>query len=155
MSKHASARARLIGVWALQSIEDRSASGRVEEHPGFGPDPVGRLVYTESGHVSVNFMRRDRSPWAMEEAPTAAERARSAAGYGAYAGRYTVKEEAGVVLHHVEVAMIPNRVGRDLKRFFSFSGDLLTLRPPPFLRNGVAVERSLVWRRLELTPTED
>jgi len=52
------------------------------------------------------------------------------------------------VLHHVEVALIPNRVGRDLKRFFSFSGDLLTLRPPVALQDGVEVQRSLLWRRL-------
>jgi hypothetical protein len=39
-------------------------------------------------------------------------------------------------------------VGRELKRFFSFSGeDQLTLRPPMFLRGGVAVERALLWRR--------
>jgi len=138
----------LIGVWSLEAIRDRLSDGRVVDHPDFGPGPVGGLVYTESGHVSVNFMRAGRSPWLDEDAPTDLERARSAAGYGAYAGRYTVHEEEGFVLHHVEVALIPNRVGRDLKRFFSFSGDLLTLRPPVALQDGVEVQRSLLWRRL-------
>ena len=146
---HARAAARsLIGVWGLEGIRDRLSDGRVVDHPDFGPGPVGRLVYTESGHVCVNFMRAGRPPWADEDAPTDLERARSAAGYGAYAGRYTVHEEEGFVLHHVEIALIPNRVGRDLKRFFSFSGDLLTLRPPVALQNGVEVQRSLLWRRL-------
>jgi Lipocalin-like domain len=147
MDARAAAR-RLIGVWGLEAIRDRLPDGRVVDHPDFGPGPVGRLVYTESGHVSVNFMRAGRPAWPAEDAPTDLDRARRAAGYGAYAGRYTVHADEGFVLHHVEVALIPNRVGRDLKRFFSFSGDLLTLRPPVALQNGVKVQRSLLWRRL-------
>src|SRR5713101_170442 len=147
MDAHAAAQ-RLIGVWGLEAIRDRLSDGRVVDHPDFGSGPVGRLVYTESGHVSVNFMRAGRPAWEAEDAPTDLERARSAAGYGAYAGRYTVHEEEGFVLHHVEVALIPNRVGRDLKRFFSFSGELLMLRPPLVHRNGFAIERTLVWRRV-------
>jgi hypothetical protein len=141
-------RTRLLGVWSLVSIRDRLPDGEVGEPPDFGPDPAGHLVYTASGHVSVNFMRRSRPPWKSGESSTDSERAIAAAGYGAYAGRYTLHAEEGFVLHHVEVALNPNRVGRDLKRFFSFSEDLLTLRPPPLLRSGVSVERALVWRRI-------
>ena len=141
-------RTRLIGVWSLVSIRDRLSDGAVKDHPDFGPDPAGHLVYTASGHVSVNFMRRSRLPLKSEESPTDSERAIAAAGYGAYAGRYTLHAEEAFVLHHVEVALNPNRVGRDLKRFFSFSQDLLTLRPPPLVRAGKTVERSLVWRRI-------
>lgn len=146
--KAKSAARRLVGVWALEEIRDRLADGRTVEHPDFGRAPVGRLVYTESGHVSVNFMRAGRPGWKEEDAPTDIERADAARSYGAYAGRYTVHEEEGFVLHHVEVALIPNRVGKDLKRFFSLSGDLLTLEPPVSLHGGVEVQRSLLWRRL-------
>lgn len=139
---------RLIGIWSLVSIHDKLPDGRIVDHPDFGPRPAGRLIYTSSGHVSVQFMREGRAGWASEHEPAAAERAAAAAGYGAYAGRFTVNERERYVLHHVEVALIPNRVGRDLKRFFSFSGDQLTLRPPIFVTRGVAIERSLVWRRL-------
>ncbi|HXM78991.1 MAG TPA: lipocalin-like domain-containing protein [Thermoanaerobaculia bacterium] len=141
-------RTHLLGVWSLVSIRDRLPDGTTGDPPDFGPDPAGHLVYTASGHVSVNFMRRSRPPWRSEESPTDSERAIAAAGYGAYAGRFTLHAEEGFVLHHVEVALIPNRVGRDLKRFYSFSGDLLTLRPPPLVRAGVPVERTLAWRRI-------
>lgn len=142
-----SGRMRLIGIWSLVSIHDKLPDGRIVDHPDFGPRPAGRLVYTASGHVSVQFMREDRASWASEHEPTGAERAAAAQGYGAYAGRFTVNEREKYVLHHVDVALIPNRVGRDLKRFFSFSGDLLTLRPPIFVTRGVAVERALVWKK--------
>jgi hypothetical protein len=150
MSSETSVRTRLIGAWSLTAIRDRHPDGTILDHPDFGPNPGGLLVYTETGHVSVNFMRRNRPAWASEDEPTEAERSEAATGYGAYAGRFTVHEREGFVLHHVDVALIPNRVGRDLRRFFSFSADRLTLRPPIFVRRGVAIERSLVWRREEV-----
>jgi hypothetical protein len=139
---------RFVGIWRLEAIRDRFPDGRVQDHPDFGPGPDGFLVYTDSGHVSVQFMRRGRTAWREEDAPTDAERSEAARGYGAYAGRFEVDEEAGVVRHHVETALIPNRVGVTLERSFSFEGDRLTLSPRGFTRRGVDVERSLVWRRV-------
>jgi len=142
------ATARFIGVWSLEAIRDRLPDGRVEDNPDFGPSPSGLIVYTVSGHVSVQFMRSGRAAWRDEGEPTAAELAEAARGYGAYTGRYEVDEAAGVVLHHVGTALIPNRVGVTLKRSFSFEGERLTLSPPRLRRGGVEVERTLVWRRL-------
>ena len=139
---------RFPGVWRLETIRDRSPDGRVQDHPDFGPHVDGFLVYTESGHVSVQFMRRNRRPWQREDDPTDAERAQAARGYGAYAGRYEVDETAGVVLHHLETALIPNRVGVTVTRSFSFEGDLLKLSPAGFQRDGVEMLRTLVWSRV-------
>jgi len=139
---------RLVGVWRLEAIRDRLPDRRVADHPDFGPEVDGILVYTASGHVSVQFMRCGRTAWRAEDAPTGAERAKAARGYGAYAGRFEVDEEAGVVRHHVETALIPNRVGVTLERSFSVEGERLTLSPPVFTRRGVEIERSLVWRRM-------
>ncbi len=143
-----SARERFIGVWRLVSIRQQTGDLPEADDPAFGSDPQGRLLYTASGEVSVHFMRSERLFWGLEESPTDLERAHAGAGYGAYAGRYTVDEERGFVLHHVAVALIPNRVGRDLKRFFTFSGDELTLRPPPLVREGRELRRALIWRRV-------
>jgi hypothetical protein len=139
---------RFIGVWRLEAIRDRLPDGRVQDHPDFGPRPDGFLVYTESGHVSVQFMRRDRPGWRKEDDPTDAERVEAARGYGAYAGRYEVDEKSAVVRHHVEIALIPNRVGVTLTRSFSFEGDLLKLSPAGFQRDGVEMLRTLVWSRV-------
>ncbi|HLN59452.1 MAG TPA: lipocalin-like domain-containing protein [Thermoanaerobaculia bacterium] len=142
------AMARFVGVWSLEAICDCLPDGRVEDHPDFGSNPNGLIVYTASGHVAVQFMRSGRPRWRNEDNPTDAERAEAARGYGAYAGRYEVDEAAGVVHHDVETALIPNRIGVTLTRFFSFEGDKMTLSPPRFLRDGVEVDRTLVWRRL-------
>jgi hypothetical protein len=139
---------RFLGVWRLETIRDRLPDGRVQDHPDFGPHVDGFLVYTESGHVSVQFMRRDRPGWRKEDDPTDAERTEAARGYGAYAGRYEVDEAAGVVRHRVEIALIPNRVGITLTRSFSFEGDRLNLSPAGFQREGLEMPRTLVWRRI-------
>ena len=146
MSSSAAAR-RFVGVWRLEAIRDHLPDGRVQDHPDFGLEPDGFLVYTDSGHVSVQFMRHDRPLWQVEDDPTDAERADAARGYGAYAGRYEVDEAAGIVRHHVTTALIPNRVGTTLTRFFSLDGERLTLRPPPLSRGGADIERTLIWRR--------
>jgi hypothetical protein len=145
-----SARERFVGVWELRTIRDREAGGPEHDLPEFGPAPEGRLLYTDSGHVSVNFMRPGREPWAAEDQPSDLERSRAAAGYGAYAGRFTVLETEAVVRHHIEVALIPNRVGGELVRHYAFheGGNRLTLRPPPFIREGRAIERALTWERI-------
>jgi hypothetical protein len=140
---------RFVGEWRLESIRDRLPGGREEQHPDFGRDVDGVLAYTASGRMSVQFMRVGRKSWKREEAPTDAERADACRGYGAYAGRFEVDEATGTVRHRVEAALIPNRVGTTLTRFFSFEGDRLTLSPPPFRRNGMEIRRSLTWRRIE------
>ena len=147
MSSSPAAR-RFVGVWRLEAIRDRLPDGSVQDHPDFGPGPDGFLVYTDSGHVSVQFMRRGRPLWRSEADPTDAELAEGARGYGAYAGRYDVDEAAGVVRHHVATALIPGRVGTTLTRFFSLDGDRLTLRPPRLRRDGMDIERALTWRRV-------
>jgi hypothetical protein len=137
----------LVGVWRLEEIRDRTPDGRTENHPDFGPSPDGFLFYTSSGCVSVQFMRRNHPPWPREDDPTQEDLATAAAAYGAYAGRFEVDEAKSLVHHHVEVALIPNRVGTTLTRRFSRSGDRLTLAPLTARRRGIEADRVLFWRR--------
>ncbi|MHB6911235.1 lipocalin-like domain-containing protein [Streptomyces sp. DB-54] len=48
--------ADMVGVWTLAACYERDDEGRHLEGP-LGPDPVGTLIYTADGHVSVNMMR--------------------------------------------------------------------------------------------------
>jgi hypothetical protein len=142
-----SGKTRFVGVWRLVSLREAWDDGPAGDSSDFGPSPAGTIVYTASGHVSVSFMDPRRPRWASETDPTDADLAAAARGYSGYAGRYEVDEGERCVLHHVETALIPNRVGATLKRFYSFEGDRLVLRPPRFGRGGHAIERTLVWER--------
>jgi hypothetical protein len=99
--------------------------------------------------MSVNFMGLDRPPFLREFSPSPSELAAAGAAYGGYAGRWELDEPRREVLHHVETAFIPNRVGRTIRRSYSVSENpsLLSLRPIALAAGDPAPDRVLRWRR--------
>jgi Lipocalin-like domain len=104
------AREKFIGAWHLASI--------------VGPDgkpvttdvPVGMLIYTRDGHMSVQLMypksAGDLSNEYVEK------------GYEASFGSYDVNETTHMVTHHVQGANTRDLlVGKDLPRVYQFSAD--------------------------------
>lgn len=136
----------LVGAWRLVSLERRTADGEVT-HP-FGLDPVGYIVYSESGHVSVAFMSAGRPRFATEDSRggTPDEKVRAYDTYISYSGRYEIR--GNTVVHHVEVSLYPNWVGTDLERSFELSGNRLRLSTAPFLVSGRMRSAHLVWERV-------
>jgi hypothetical protein len=141
-------RERFFGAWSLLDVRDLGPGGRPAAPTRFGVAPRGVIVYGADGTVSVNFMRPGRPLWLDEEHPPETALAAAARGYGGYAGRWEIDEGRALVLHHVDVALIPDRVGATLVRSYSFAGSLLTLSPPPFGVGAGATRRILVWERL-------
>jgi len=117
-------------------------------HP-LGGDPVGRLTYDAHGRMAVQFMRRERPPFASGEmrGGTVEEMKAAFHGYVAYYGTYTVDEAAGTVTHQVEASLFPNWVGQSQLRSFELSGDRLTLTTPPTPAAGGMVTLVLEWER--------
>ena len=77
-----------------------------------------------------------------------ADTAQTVLGYDAYFGTYKVDAKEGVVTHHLESALFPGDIGKDIKRRFSVSGDTLTIKFDTTLRDGTPVTRTLVWSRM-------
>jgi hypothetical protein len=131
---------KFIGAWRLVAFEEEGPDGELV-YP-YGKDATGLLIYDPSGRMSVQIMRRDREPlstpdWQAlpaEEIKTAIE------GFTAFFGSYEVDEANGVVIHRVEGHVLPESVGKVLRREFTFSGDLLILRPSP--------NRRVIWERV-------
>ena len=103
-------RERLIGAWHLASIS--------------GPDgkpittgvPVGMLIYTRDGHMSVQLMY-PKSAGALSN-----EYVEN--GYEASFGSYDINEATHTVTHHVEGANTRDLlVGKDLPRVYQFSAN--------------------------------
>jgi hypothetical protein len=140
---------RFIGVWELEEIEDEDfLEGKRTPRPAVGFErAVGILIYLESGFMSVNFAGLSRIPFLREFSPTSSELAAAGAAYGGYAGRWEVDEIRREVLHHVVPAFVPNRVSRTIRRSYSFSGNLLLLRPIALSPGEEAPNRILRWRR--------
>ena len=101
-------RQKLIGAWRLASM--------------VGPDgkpitsgvPVGMLIYTRDGHMSVQLMYpKSESSFSNEYVQN---------GYEASFGSYDVNVAAHSVTHHVQGSNTGDRlVGRDLLRVYEFN----------------------------------
>jgi len=136
--------AALVGTWRLDGWESRAEDGRVN-YP-FGSGAIGLLTYTADGFMFGALMRANRSPFVggdlFEGTPeewTAAGR-----GYVTYCGRYEISGDA--VIHHVEMCLFPNWIGRDQVRFMALDGDRLTLTTGPIAAGGQTVN-CLTWTR--------
>ena len=119
----------LVGAWRLVSTQQRLSDGSTRPSPLYGPDGVGYLHYSASGRMCAVLMDPHRAAWKSR-------------------GRYEVNEQHGFVIHHVEMDVVPNSAGTDLKRYVSLEGNRLTLRPAESFPGGV-VEYTLTWERVE------
>jgi Lipocalin-like domain len=152
----ASIRAQLIGSWRLVSRQSRRANGELESDPGLSAVPLGVLIYDQSGHVAAQLSRRDRTVAMIgEECQTAAatkgtpDTAQTILGYDAYFGTYQINEQERMVTHHLEAALFPGDVGKDIERHFTISGDQLTITFNTTTRDDVKVTRTLIWERMK------
>ncbi len=137
-------REALVGTWTLVSWIQRR--GELEIEP-MGSAPVGAIVYTQDGFVSVSIMRRDRPRMVTGDFVTAdaAEKVTAFNGYLGYFGRYEVQGED--VLHHISSASYPNWVGDSQRRTPRLDGNVLILQAAPRIVDGIAVSANLVWRK--------
>jgi hypothetical protein len=103
-------RDRLIGAWHLVKIESPGPDGKTQP----GPQPMGMLIYTKDGHMSVQLMYPGKT-FSNEYVEQ---------GYEASFGSYEVDESRHLVTHHVQGSVTRDRlVGKDLPRRFEFTSD--------------------------------
>jgi hypothetical protein len=148
--------AQLIGSWRLASRQSKRANGEVEADAGLSAVPLGVLIYDQSGHVAAQLSRRDRTVAIFgEECEAAAaikgtpDTAQTVLGYDAYFGTYKIDERDGIVTHHLEAAIWPGDIGKDIDRHFTISDDHLTITFNTTTRGGVKVTRTLIWERMK------
>ena len=155
-AREGSIRAQLVGSWRLVSRETHRANGELLVDPSLSATPVGFLVYDASGHVAAQLSRKGRTVEMLaEECKIAASTkgtpntAQTILGYDAYFGTFTLHEQEGFVTHHLESALFPADIGKDINRNFKLSGDRLTLSFDTTTQEGAPITRTLIWERLK------
>ena len=132
----------IIGIWKLISMESQNIDGDILEKFNW----IGRLMYDEKGHMSVQLMGSNRPPLEDWESPEELKKAFES--YNAYYGTYEVDHEEGSVTHHLEGALYPNWKNIDLKRFFKLSNKQLELLTTPMQENDTEIVWRLIWERI-------
>jgi hypothetical protein len=147
---------QLVGGWSLVSRVTTTEDGKPLSDPGLSATPKGVLIYDRYGHVAAQLSRPSRTVEMLGDECREAEKvkgtndtAQTILGYDAYFGTYTVDAKAGIVTHHLDSALFPGDIGKDIKRQFSISGDTLTIKFHTTLRDGTAVVRTLIWARMK------
>jgi len=111
-ASHGSDRERLIGAWHFEHIDLPGADGKASDTP----QPIGMLIYTRDGHMSVQLM------YPKSASSLSNEYVRS--GYEASFGSYTIDERTHMLTHHVLGAVTGDfLVGKDLPRAYTLTGD--------------------------------
>lgn len=146
----------LLGTWKLISAIAILTDGTIEPDV-YGVNPVGYITYTPEARMMVMFASCDRALFSIDvssplgkdiQLVPVAELAQAFTSFNAYAGTYELN--GNTVIHHIEIASIPNRVGTDLVRTFNLNGDRVSLKTPPTLSDGVLKVFELVWERVEM-----
>ena len=139
---------QFAGAWTLVKIERFDADGELLAPPI--EDRVGYLIYDPAGYMGVTIMQPDRQPYAGQRTPEEALAAYST--YSSYFGTVTVNEAEGFVTHHLEGSLNTRGAGSDYRRFYTLSGNRLTLQPPAGA-NGSKTQ--LTWEKLPNLPESE
>jgi len=154
VSAAGSATEGLVGTWKLASRVSKLADGKVLADPTLGATPSGVLIYDAKGHVAAQLSRQGRTMDIFKEEcaeisalKSSPNTANTVFGYDAYFGTYTVHEKEGFVTHHLESALWPGNMGKDINRSFKLDGDTLTITFTTTTQDAQNVTRTLVWHR--------
>jgi hypothetical protein len=137
----------ILGAWELVSCVGESRDGG--SFFPYGEKPVGKLIYTEDGHLAVVLMNSQRTFFSSEDISktTIEETAAAFNTFDAYAGRWNLDPETGRIEHTIECGRIPNWVGKTHTRFSSVKDEELTLSTEEFSMAGKTWQVHVRWRR--------
>ena len=137
----------VVGSWQLVSFELRDEDGNVSRP--WGDAVSGLLILAADGSLSEQFCSAQRPALTHDDwvSASASEIDLAARHYFAYSGFYEIDGQD--VVYRIEVSLMPNWVGKTERRFWSISGDALTIATPELLVGGKMQVSTLVWRRAE------
>jgi len=140
---------QFAGAWTLVKIERSDADGELLAPPI--EDRIGYIIYDPAGYMGVTIMQPGRQPYAGNR-QTPEEALASYSTYLSYFGTFTVNEAEGFLTHHLEGSLNTRRTGSDQKRFYTFSGNRLTLQPPADEHGN---KTQLTWEKLPNLPESE
>ena len=138
---------KLAGMWRLVSNPQRLADGTTRQ----GTNTVGYAFFDANGtHMCFLSMNPSRPQWKSETAPTPDEGLSAIRGLGAYCATIELHAKEGFMIRHYDINQVPNAVGKQTKRWFSFQGASgMSLRVDPSELNPPVVETTFVWERVK------
>lgn len=125
----------IVGTWRLVQGTSTTEDGTPMPPPYGGDKAMGRVTLNADGRmVAVLCDGRVALPEGERRE------------YTSYCGTYTF--DGKQLITRVDACSDPARFGSDQVRDVSFEGDLMVLRPPVRVIDGVAQQRVLQWEKI-------
>ena len=124
---------RLVGTWALISLEVRRSDGTLT-HP-LGPSPAGRFMFDADGNFSAQSMNPDR----RDDDP---------GGYMAIWGVYEVDEERQVFTLSFIGSNQPASIGARTVRHVNFKDGVAVFSTDPQVIDGLTEQTFITWEKI-------
>jgi hypothetical protein len=136
----------LVGTWIILIDDDVQADGT--HVPGYGPNPMGTVIFTADGHYSLQIIRANRPKFAANSRVkgTPDENKAAIQGMISHFGTYTVNDADKSLTFRIEGSSFPNWDGTTQKRMITSltAGDELTWTNP--MPSGGAPRAELAWK---------
>lgn len=134
---------KLFGSWRLISFQLKVVGEDAEPKDIFGPDPIGRIIFSPEHRVVVFISRAGRRPPTSES-----EAAALLSSMTAYTGKFRL--EGDKFITQVDGAWNEFYHGSEQVRYFDLTGDKLSIRTPE-QPSGILIGKrtvaTLVWQR--------
>lgn len=134
---------QVVGTWKLVEYSMVNETG--EKVYPLGERATGFLMYTADGYMSAQLMSDKERPVFEGKAlhtGSTEQMAAAAHGYHAYAGKYEVDEANQTLYHHMEVSLIPNRLGQVQDRLVQIKGKQIII-------TSTVTANTIIWERAE------
>lgn len=135
--------ARLLGSWRLVSFQLEVVGEEGQPKDVFGPNPIGRIIFSPQHRVVVFISRSDRHPATNES-----ESAALLSSMTAYTGTFRI--EGDKFITQVDGAWNEVYRGSEQVRYFDLNGDTLSIRTPEqqsAILIGKLTVATLLWKR--------
>ena len=138
----------VVGIWKLISIQTEADDGTVTYQ--FGKDVAGLLMIDAKGYFSVQLMDTKRPSFksADPRGGTPGEVKTAFENYMGYYGTFDLDETKGVAIFHVRGAWLPNWIGTEQIRYYTLSGNRMSISTAPVLFDGKKTVGKLIWERV-------
>ena len=135
----------IAGTWRLVSYSSKDENGNVG-YP-LGENAVGYIMYTSDGYMSASMSSNNRPKRSSNDLTggTREEKAGEAETYITYCGTYEFHKDR--VIHNIEIALFPNRVGSSQIRYYKIKGSSIVLTTPPISIDNKPQICTIIWER--------
>ena len=138
----------VTGIWKLISIQTEADDGTLA-YP-FGKDVAGLAMIDARGYFSAQLMGMKRPSFksADPRGGTPVEVRTAFENYIGYFGTFDLDEAKGAIIFHVRGAWLPNWIGSDQIRYYTLSGNRMSISTAPVLFEGKKTVGKLIWERV-------